>query len=94
MVFLGWPLCWLLYTMLRGPLLKPEFTGFGQPPSHYPYTFLNVGHVPTAEVVGSVLVITLMLIALGVGYIYAEQRLENRDESRAPASNEAVHPAP
>lgn len=86
MIFLVWPACWLLYTMLRGALAKPLFVGFGQAPSHYPYPFLNVGHVPLAEVVGSVLVVTLMLILLGIAYIRGERRLEARLEPSSPAT--------
>jgi hypothetical protein len=83
LVFLVWPACWLLYTMLRGALVKPVFSGFEQTPSHYPYSFLNVGHVPVAEIVGSVLFITVMLIALGLAYIYADRGLERLAGARA-----------
>jgi hypothetical protein len=94
MVFLVWPVCWLLYTMLRGALLKPVFSGFGQTPSHYPYSFLNVGHVPIAEVIGSILVITVMLIALGLAYIYGDRWLERLAHARTSTTEAAFRPNP
>ncbi len=75
MVFLAWPVLWLAYTMLRGALLRPEFTGFSSAPSHYPYEFLDVDRVPLAEVVGSVLVVTLILVGVGAGYIALSRKL-------------------
>jgi hypothetical protein len=78
MWFLAWPIGWLVYTMLRGAFVKPEFVGFGEPPSHYPYRFLDVGHVSIFEVVGSVAIIALALIGLGIAYIKGERRLERR----------------
>ena len=94
MVFLVWPACWLLYTMLRGAFLKPVFSGFEQAPSHYPYGFLNVGHVPLAEVVGSILVITVMLTALGLAYIYGDRGLARLAEARALSAGTTFRPVP
>ena len=54
LVFMVWPVLWLVATMLRGALLHPEFTGFSQAPSHYPYEFLDVDRVSLVEVVGSI----------------------------------------
>lgn len=92
MVFLVWPLLWLIYTMLRGAIAKPLFTGFEQTPSHYPYPFLNVGHVPMAEVVGSVLVITVMLVALGLAYIHGERWLARRVRPQTTAPDGVLGP--
>ncbi len=36
LVSMVWPVLWLVYTMVRGALLHPEFTGFASAPSHYP----------------------------------------------------------
>jgi hypothetical protein len=72
---MAWPVLWLVYTMTRGALLHPEFTGFSQAPSHYPYEFLDVDHVPLAEVVGAIAVVSLLLVGIGAGYIALPRRL-------------------
>jgi hypothetical protein len=76
LVYLGWPIAWLVYTMLRGAYWHPEFVGFGEAPSHYPYRFLDVDAVSLGEVIGSIVVIAILLILMGLGYIWAERRLE------------------
>ena len=89
MVFMAWPLVWLGYTMLRGALLHPEFTGLGQTASHYPYQFLDVDQVSMFEVVGSVILLTLLLAGIGIGYIHAERRLESRRSTGRQCTNES-----
>jgi hypothetical protein len=78
MIYFAWPVLWLVYTMLRGALLHPEFTGFGEPASHYPYKFLDIDQVPLVEVVGSITVISLLLVGVGVAYISLSRRLARR----------------
>ncbi|MET0324220.1 MAG: Pr6Pr family membrane protein [Ilumatobacteraceae bacterium] len=75
LVFMAWPVLWLAYTMLRGAFLHPEFTGFSQAPSHYPYEFLDVDRVSLVEVVGSITFVTLLLVGIGMGYIALSRRL-------------------
>jgi hypothetical protein len=82
MVFLVWPVLWLVYTMVRGAVLDPVFQGLGEAPSHYPYRFLDVDAVSTAEVVGSIVVITILLVGLGFGYLHAERWLDARAQRR------------
>jgi hypothetical protein len=81
MAYLAWPIGWLIYTMLRGAIVKPEFIGFGEPPSHYPYRFLDVDRSPTVEVVGSIVIIAVALIGLGLCYIRFERWLESRAQN-------------
>ncbi len=78
LAFMAWPVLWLVYTMLRGAFLHPEFTGFSSTASHYPYEFLDVDGVSMFEVVGSIVFVTLLLVGIGVGYIRAERRLTRR----------------
>ena len=82
MVFLVWPVLWLVYTMVRGAVADPVFQGLGEAPSHYPYRFLDVDAVSTAEVVGSIVVITIVLVGLGFGYLHAERWLDARAQRR------------
>ena len=83
MVFLVWPVLWLVYTMVRGAVADPVFQGLGETPSHYPYRFLDVDAVSTAEVVISICVITVVLIGLGFGYLRAERWLDDRRQRQA-----------
>ena len=78
LVFMVWPVSWLIYTMLRGALLHPEFTGFSSAPSHYPYEFLDVDRVSLVEVVGSIAFLAALLVGVAVGYIAASRRLDRR----------------
>lgn len=78
LAFMAWPLMWLVYTMLRGALLHPEFTGLGQSASHYPYQFLDIDQVAVFEVVASIALVTVLLTGIGIAYIHAEQHLESR----------------
>jgi len=78
MVFFAWPVAYIVYTMLRGALLHPEFTGFGEPPSHYPYRFLDVDRSPTIEVVGSIAFVAVLILGIGYGYIRVEAWLGRR----------------
>jgi hypothetical protein len=73
--FLIWPVLWLVYTMVRGGVAHPEFVGFGEAPSHYPYRFLDIDRVSVVEVVGAVLLIAALLTCIGFTYIWAEHRL-------------------
>lgn len=88
LVFMVWPVMWLVYTMLRGALLHPEFTGFSATASHYPYQFLDVDQVSMFEVVGSVTFVTLLLVGIGIGYVHAERRLESRHSRRDHCANQ------
>jgi hypothetical protein len=77
-VYMAWPVVWLAYTMVRGAVAKPQFRGFGEPASHYPYRFLDIDRVTVSEVVGSVILIAALLIACGFAYIYGERWLESK----------------
>lgn len=74
MAFLGWPVAWLVYTMLRGAIARPEFTGFGEAPSHYPYEFLDINRIPLTEVVVAIIIIAVLLSAIGAAYIGLDRR--------------------
>jgi hypothetical protein len=78
LVYLVWPVLWLVYTMVRGAVSDPNFTGLGETPSSYPYRFLDIEQVSTFEVVASIVVITLVLVGLGFAYIWAEGKLDRR----------------
>lgn len=73
MAFMGWPVLWLVYTMVRGAVFKPEFTGFGELPSHYPYEFLDVNRTPLPEVIISIAIISVLLAVIGSIYIKLDQ---------------------
>jgi hypothetical protein len=83
MVFLAWPVLWLVYTMVRGAVADPVFQGLGEAPSHYPYRFLDVDQVSTAEVVLAIVVIALALVGLAFGYLRAERWLDERSRRGA-----------
>lgn len=76
MTFMAWPVGWLVYTMIRGAVFHPEFTGFGEYPSHYPYEFLDVDRTPMTEIVIAVLIISALLIAISSIYIVADRKLK------------------
>jgi hypothetical protein len=78
MVFIVWPVLWLVYTMTRGAVAHPEFQGFGETPSHYPYHFLDVDRVSAAEVIVSIVVIAAIVVCIGLAYMWAERRLDAR----------------
>jgi hypothetical protein len=88
LAYLAWPIAWLLYTMLRGAFVKPEFMGFGEAPSHYPYRFLDVDREGVGQVVGACVIIAIALIGLGIAYIRVEGRLEKRNDRTAGATLE------
>ena len=75
LAFIAWPILWLAYTMLRGAVARPEVTGFGQPPSHYPYRFLDIDRVSIAVVIGSVIAVAVLLIGVALAYIWAGKHL-------------------
>jgi hypothetical protein len=83
MVFLAWPVLWLVYTFVRADVEKPIFKGLGEAPSHYPYRFLDVDAVSTGEVVGSIALIAAVLVGLGFAYLWAEGRLDARAQRHA-----------
>jgi hypothetical protein len=76
--FMAWPVTYLVYTMVRGAVFHPEFTGFSQAPSHYPYEFLDIDRVPMIEVIGSIVVVAALLVAVGSAYIGASRHLADR----------------
>lgn len=73
-LFFVWPVAWLVYTMVRGAFFDPQFTGFTTVPSKYPYEFLDVTRVPMAEVVGSIALVSVLLIGVGAAYINLDKR--------------------
>lgn len=78
MAFMAWPVAWLAYTMVRGVVFKPSFTGFGEAASHYPYAFLDIQHIPLAEFITAVVIITLLLVGTGYTYIWLDGWLKRR----------------
>src|SRR5262249_28677495 len=76
-VYMVWPVAWLVYTMVRGAVADPNFTGFGEPASRYPYRFLDIDRVPMTEVVGAIALVAVLLVGCGVAFFYAERRLEH-----------------
>jgi hypothetical protein len=77
-LYMIWPVLWLAYTMVRGVVAQPEFRGFGEPASHYPYRFLDIDRVSAGEVVGSVILVGGLLVACGFAYLHGERWLESR----------------
>jgi hypothetical protein len=77
-LYLAWPVLWLVYTMVRGAVAHPEFRGFGEPASHYPYRFLDIDRVSSTEVVGSIILVAALLVGCGFAYLYGERSLESR----------------
>ncbi|TAH33479.1 hypothetical protein EYC59_05105 [Candidatus Saccharibacteria bacterium] len=89
MAFMVWPVAWLVYTMVRGAVAHPEFTGFGETPSHYPYGFLDVDKVPLSEVTLAIVIIATLLSAIGAAYIWLDRRRShNRPDSKREALRE------
>jgi hypothetical protein len=76
-LYLAWPVLWLAYTMVRGAATHPQFRGFGEEASRYPYRFLDIDRVSTAEVVGSIILVAALLVGCGFAYLYAERWLES-----------------
>ena len=72
-IFIAWPVAWLIYTMARAAFFNPQFTGFTTVPSKYPYEFLDVTRTPMVEVTGSIIFLCLLIIAVGMAYIYADE---------------------
>lgn len=83
MAFIAWPALWLVYTMVRGAVFKPEFTGFSIAPSHYPYEFLDVSKMPLIDVVVAIMIITALLVAVGAAYIKYDHTLLHRRSLRS-----------
>ncbi len=73
LAFLGWPVAWLVYTMIRGAFFDPRFTGFAPKPSNYPYPFLDPSQAPLAEIIGSIAFVFVLLLAVGVAYVFADR---------------------
>jgi hypothetical protein len=88
-LYMVWPVFWLVYTMIRGAVAQPQFRGFGEPVSNYPYRFLDIDRVSAGEIVGSVILIGVLLVACGFAYLYGERWLESKlqyvSETRLPA---------
>jgi hypothetical protein len=82
-LYMAWPVLWLAYTMARGAIAHPEFRGFGEAASHYPYRFLDVDRVSTGEVVGSILLVAALLVGCGFAYLYGERWLDSKVEEIA-----------
>ena len=82
-LYMAWPVLWLVYTMVRAAVSHPAFNGFGEAVSRYPYRFLDVDRVPMAEVVGSIALVTVLLVGSGIAYSYGERWLESRASRRA-----------
>ena len=73
-VIVIFPIVWIVYTLIRGPLTANELTG---QPFWYPYPFLNP-NLPGASawsVAGYSIVIALAIIAVGLGVILVSRRL-------------------
>ncbi len=78
-VYLAWPVLYLAYTMVRGAVFDPEFTGLGEAEaSNYPYRFLDVDQVSVFEVVASSILIAVLLVGCGLAYFHGERWLESR----------------
>ncbi|KQR20995.1 Pr6Pr family membrane protein [Microbacterium sp. Leaf151] len=82
LAFLGWPALWLVYTMVRGAFFDPRFTGFALKPSNYPYPFLDPTEAPPAEILGSIAFVFVLLLVVGVGYVFADRRKPFRRSER------------
>lgn len=74
--FIAWPVAWLVYTMVRGAVFHPLFTGFSTTPSNYPYEFLDISKVPLVEVILSILLITTIILTIGALFILYDKRVK------------------
>jgi hypothetical protein len=78
-VYLVWPVLYLAYTLVRGAVFHPEFTGLGEAEaSNYPYRFLDVDQVSVFEVVASSVLVAVLLVGCGLAYLHGERWLESR----------------
>jgi hypothetical protein len=83
-VYMAWPVLYLVYTMVRGAVFHPEFTGLGEEEaSSYPYRFLDVDRVSIFEVVASSIFVAVLLVGCGLAYVHGERWLESRIARRA-----------
>ena len=86
MIFLVWPVLYLVYTMVRAAVADPTFQGLGEKPSQYPYPFLDASEVGVPAVIASIALVAAIITGVGFAYIHAEARLEARQARRlAPA---------
>ena len=84
LAFMVWPILWIVYTLIRGALVGPEFTSFSHGTSHYPYGFLDVDNSPLPIVVMSVVAVALALLGVGLAFIKGDQALTRRDSQQHP----------
>jgi hypothetical protein len=72
-VIAAYPIVWVVYTMVRGPLTPNEITG---DPYWYPYPFLNPDTSPNGYLSVSfyVVLIALVIVAVGAGIIWISRR--------------------
>lgn len=83
MAFMAWPTAWLVYTMVRGEFFHPQFSGFGEGVSHYPYGFLDVSQTSLGYVIGSITIIALLVAGLGALYIRLDRHLLGRPNTKS-----------
>lgn len=72
-VIAAYPIVWVVYTMVRGPLTPNEITG---DPYWYPYPFLNPDTSPNGYLSVSfyVVLIALVIVAVGAGIVWVSRR--------------------
>ena len=68
-----YPIVWVVYTMIRGPLTPNEITGESY---WYPYPFLNPDTSPNGYLSVSfyVVLIALVIVAVGAGIAWISRR--------------------
>jgi hypothetical protein len=87
MWFLLWPIAWLIYTMVRAAVSHPGYLRPDGTRSRYPYGFLDTDLHSGGKVALSIVLITVLLIALASAYVWGSGRLSRR--FAAPAVAEA-----
>ncbi len=74
LAFIGWPVAWLAYTLVRGLTFRPSFELPDGSFSPYPYDFLAVDVLGAGRVSVTIVVITVLMLVIATGYIAAVRR--------------------
>lgn len=75
LVFVVWPIVWLVYTLIRGRVSSPNFSGANGATSAYPYDFLDVDTYGAGRVTLNAVAITLLMLGIAALYVRFSRRL-------------------
>jgi len=76
-IIVVYPIIWVIYTMVRGPLTQNEVLG---QPYWYPYPFLNPNLSANGyfSVIFYIVLIAMVILAVGAGVIWISHRKKSR----------------